>query len=136
MRDELVQIKSFGSKLLLVQVGQKTVKKVVRRWGLDLDPGCYRRSDGSQICLPASLLTGPCLVDRVANFIFSRELSTHVGSPEIFARRLRTRSGRRCVERIAKPEPFAYQLGRRVQRAGITKLPHHSPAWQYSIHMR
>ena len=43
MRDELVQIKSFTSKLLLAQVGQKTVKKVVmRRPGLDLDLGCYQ----------------------------------------------------------------------------------------------
>ena len=60
MRDELVQIKSFTSKLLLAQVGQKTVKKVVmRRPGLDLDLGCYGWSGGSQICLPASLPTGP-----------------------------------------------------------------------------
>ena len=101
MRDELVQIKSFTSKLLLAQVGQKTVKKVVmRRPGLDLDLGCYWWSGGSQICLPASLPTGPWPRGPCGTFIFSRELSTHVGSPEVFARRSPTRSGRRCTEKI------------------------------------
>ena len=93
----------------------------MRRPGLDLDLGCYWWSDGSQICLPASLPTGPCLVDRVATFIFSRELAAHVGSPEVFARRLQTRSGRRCVERIRLQSTAILSFLRWVDRTPCTE---------------